>query len=89
MPASTGTRPPTIWRTRRSVAKFRKMGVEAGLTRKMYTSSKIESYICTTFLLLSNHWSSDKTMYFMGIYAKKDLLLSLRMFTISVDPESR
>ena len=71
------------------VAKFRKLGVEAGLTRKIYTSSKIESYICTTFLLLSNHWSSGKIMSFMGLHAKMALLLSFRMFTISVDPESR
>ena len=71
-----------------SVAKFRKLGVEAGINRKMYTSSKIESYF-RTFFLLSNHWSSNKIMSFMGIYAKTALLLSFRMFTISVDPELR
>ena len=71
------------------MAKFRKLGVEAGLTRTIYTSSKIESYIRTPFLLLSNHWSSGNIMSFMGLYAKMALLLSFRMFTIWVGPESR
>ena len=56
-------------------AKFRKLGVEAGLRRKIYTSSKIESYIRTKFLLLSSHWSSGKIMSFMGLYAKNGLTI--------------
>ena len=72
------------------MAKVRKLSGEAGLTDKIFTSSKNINYVHLMVLSLSNHWPSNNNISFKDSYAKttitKKLILPPFLLECSQDP---
>ena len=77
----------------RQCGQFQKIGWESKPNREIYTSSKNWNYIHKTIFSFSNHWPSNKNIFFDGIYAKattkSELPSCLWVFTKYVSPKSR
>ena len=59
-----------IYITTSLMAKVRKLSGEAGLTDKIFTSSKNINYVHLMVLSLSTHWPINNNISFKDSYAK-------------------